>query len=156
MVKRTLSITLHLCDGRIILTKLRKRMLSCGGPYDKWAVSVEYPLFYSVSPLDMFNTLMWDIFGIDTLSYSDNFVEMQRLSAIEDKCCGKIYPFIVKMKSAFALQGDTDDEFKALFWKNIVDDILTKTMYKPTGTEKVHSDIAVVITKEMQRRGLHA
>jgi len=140
-----LNITLKLPDGRI--------MMSRQAPEKKWSISVEKKLKAKESALAKFNEVMWDMFGIDTENYSDNFATMEVLSPVVDRNM-KIFPFIVDIKAAFVFSAATDMSFKSVYGADIVSDVMTKTIYRDQRNDAMHTDNAIVVASSLDKKGV--
>lgn len=139
-----LNITLRLPDGRVLMSRT--------APEKKWSISIEKKLGPKESALEKFNETMWQLFGIDSVVYSDDFVEMEVMAPIVHKHT-KIFPFLVNVKSSFIFQVPPDISFKPMYSVDIVNDIMTKTVYCDHRMESMHTENSVLVAGAIDKKG---
>ena len=109
---RFINITIQLGDGRVLISRK-----ACNEyVYTLWSLTSEYILSADEDPLSKVNRVMWDIYGIDTSNYVDNFVSMRMLKTLTLPDKSAVTPFVVQLKAAFAFQTEKTTQFEAMPW----------------------------------------
>jgi len=130
----------QLPDDRILLHKHRSNA--------QWCVTVERYIKSTESSLDCVNDILWNLFGIDPFGYSDAFAEIKRYpptKGIQDK---NIVIYIMKLKSAIAFRTKPEEQFMAMPWNTLLNDIRINSVYAGNGLQK-HTPNAIIVSREL-------
>ena len=126
---RYANLTVQLPDGRILLHRKRPDIVE---NLPRWRVTVgEFVVSKKLEPLQVANRLMWEIFGINANSYSDNFVEAKVIQPLEHFAT-IIHIFTLRFKTMLAFEAKSNDQYKAMLWDDLVDDVISGSVqYSP-------------------------
>lgn len=138
------SIVVQLPDNRILLSKTRFTQESS----DMWQITFGRiaPMKHN-SPLITANELMWDKLGIKHDEYSEEYVDAKQLPAINENGLTSIHLFLLKFKTTLVFQAEPRKQFKAVSWKFLIEDVLTKK-------SREYQDEASIIVKQLLERGV--
>lgn len=147
--RRYVNITIQLQDGRILLLRKNKNT----SPLPGWGITTGKSLG-NKDVMTAFNDIMRETFGINTEKYEDTYAEMIKLP-IETIWTEKIIlmPFFVKMNTILKFKTKAENEFHALPWRRVLNDIMAKTIYPKNGEAPLHTEIAVQATRVLQEKG---
>lgn len=144
-MKRILTITVILPYDRVLTYR--------NGVDSEWQVTVEKDVTVN-NALDVFNASMWDIFGVDTKTYRDNFANIRRLAPINRLPEIFITPFIVELKSSLAFESGVNDFFTAKGFNEVLNDVMSNTVYKAVDKPSKHTLNTVHLLKELHTKGV--
>ena len=138
------NVTVQLADSRVLVYH------KLYGGSSQRTVTREVFLCNNESPLSEANKILWHIFGINVDTYGDAFAEIKQLSPFEIAPNRRIYPYIVRMKSALAFQALPEDQYVAMDWYAIVDDMIVNSggARKP-GSFTKHTPTAILTIKKL-------
>lgn len=139
-----MTLTVQLADKRVLLY----RKYHGGSPM--WAVTHETFLCNHEPPLVEANRAILNQFGIDPVTYRDDFAEMKQLSPMDIVPNRRIFPFIIKMKKVLSFTTEAASEYLALDWYDIVDRVIKDAARPETGQFPKHTPTSLLLV-----RGLH-
>jgi hypothetical protein len=142
-----MNIVIQLPDDRVLVYK------DCENTNSKHTITIEKEII-GYDLLSELQTEMWNRFGINTLKYSDSFVDIKRHSPINLLPEVFITLFLVRFKSSIAFEAKTTDKFSAILWEDLVRDIMRNSMYTADIDNPKHSKISVHVMKELHTRGV--
>lgn len=143
--RRIICITVILPDKRVLSHRT--------GVDSEWEVTLEKSVECSDS-LTVFNKTMWETFGVNTENYSDNFAEILRMAPINRLPEVFITPFLVSLKSSIAFESGINEFFQAIRAKDLLNDIMSNTVYPSNNKPKKHSQNAVHVLTQLHTRGV--
>jgi hypothetical protein len=135
-------MVVQLPDKRILLHKSSVKDA-------QWGVTIERLIKTTEAPLDCVNDILWNTFGIDPFTYSDEFAEIKRYpptKGIQDK---NIIVYIAKLKSAISFQAKPEDQFMAIPWRTLLKDIMINSTYVEYNRTSKHTPNAITISREL-------
>ena len=133
MMLKYLNVVVQLADKRVLLYRKHH------GGWPQWSVTHEKYLNNEESPLIEANKILYNVFGIDPVNYSDDFAIVKQISPIVIMPNRQLNPYIVKMQTLLSFRGEVEDEYRAFRWDDIIDMIMhdlagTSTSLNPTFT----------------------
>lgn len=137
---RCVNMVVQLPDKRILLHRPESDA--------QWCVTIERYIKATESPLDCVNDILWNLFGIDPITYSDNFAEITRYPPTKGIHDRNIIIYIMRLKSSIAFQAKPSDQFVATPWSALLKDIMEKSIYIGRGEAK-HTPNAIIISREL-------
>lgn len=142
---RYMTLTVQLADSRVLL---HRKVRGC---WKAWSVTHEAWLSESESPLNEANRMLTQNFGINPHAYYDDFAEIKQCAPITVASNRWIYPFTMKLKKMFKFTVPYEEEYRALDWYSIVDDvIIDKAQHNPS--EPIFSPTAALLVAALNSR----
>ena len=140
---RCVNMVVQLADKRILLHRPNSNA--------QWSMTIERYISLSESPLGFVNDTLWNLFGIDPFTYNDNFAEIKRYpptKGIQDK---NIIVYIMKLKSSIAFQAKATDQFKAIPWAILLNEIMINSVYN---NRPEHTPNSIIVSQELHIKGV--
>lgn len=138
------NIVVQLQDKRILLYK--------ENTHRPWDLTIKRFVISPEQSLDIANSMLWNIFGIDPNNYSDDFVEIKRYNRIESSKKEKIVVYVMKLKAAFAFQAKPEEQFIALKWGDVLRDIIRESLFDGYSPSLKYTRHAVLVAQMLNIR----
>jgi hypothetical protein len=117
---KLVSVTVLTPDRRVLT--YRKNKLS------PWSTTFERRIGAMDNVLVEINRLFWNIFGINTNCYSDNYIELKQLTPMLFGTEGTIHPFIAEFNSAIVFSILANEECRALPMDTLIDEAIVSSI----------------------------
>jgi len=135
-----MTLTVQLADKRVLVNRTKY------GGGARWAVTHETFLCNHETPLVEANKLLMNNFGIDAGDYTDDFATIKQYPPNSVAINRFIHPYVLKMHKTLSFKIDALQEYRALDWYDIVDDVLKDATSRSTMAQK-YTPTAAFVTK---------
>ncbi len=140
------NMVVQLQDKRVLLYK--------ENAYKPWDLTIKRLIDSPKQSLDLANDILWNTFGIDPNNYSDAFAEIKRYNRIENSKKEIITIYVMKVKAAIAFQTKPEEQFIALRWSDVLEDIIRKAIYIEYDLTPKYTHHAILVAQTLNVRGV--
>ena len=125
-----MMLTVQLADKRVLLHRTNH------GGWPMWSVTHELYLNSYEVPLVEANRVLLHHFQINTATYKDDFADIKQYPPQTVATNRLIYPFILRMKQTLNFRCKSTDEYRALDWYEIIDDVIKDSTHRSHAANK--------------------
>jgi len=143
---RYLNLTLVLPDGRILL---QRDMGKHARSSTQWSGSVERFLGTSMDPGVEANRVLYNQFKVRPSIHDTGPVTMTRLPPVQSLTGKYIIPFIARVKTHLNFQALTTEQFQAGRFDDVLDDILSNSIYPKQGQFPRHTPTFIHVARAL-------
>lgn len=141
---RVLNITVITPDNRVMLHR--------GCDSSLWGVTFEKHLLGSQMALPVANKIFWEVFGVDTGTYADEYVELIQWPQMVFGTTS-FHPFLARFNTGMAFSIQSSEKCKAVKIEELTDDLLRQAFSEP-GTKKEYTGNAIRAVNLLKSRGV--
>lgn len=139
-----MTLTVQLADKRVLINR------KTHGGQSRWMVSHETFLCNHEVPLIEANKVILNKFGIDPVTYTDDFATIKQYPPVSVTVNRLLYPYILKMHKSLSFRTDVLEEYRALDWYEVVDDIIKDSTHRSVMAQR-YTPTAAFLTKTLHK-----
>jgi len=148
-ILRYMNLTLVLPDGRMLL---QRNMTVGKHASTQWSGTVERFLGTAMDPGVEANRCLYNEFKVRPSLDDNGSVTMGRLQPIQSLTGKYIIPFVARVKTHLNFQALTTEQFQAGRFDDILDDILSSSIYPKEGQFPRHTPTFIHVARALHER----